>query len=191
MTKRLTLSDVLVTVLIGAVFAIIYKFLWIPYEVLKPLGLHLEESVYGLWFIAAIVVYLIIQKPGVALIAEFAAGAGETLVMGQFDIPTFVYAFLQGLACELVFLAFRYKSRNLLVAVLAGIAAGIVTLPIDWYFNYLGDVAVWNVVLMFTIRILSGAIVAGALGYAIVRALDQTGVTKLFRPASKKDYDLL
>lgn len=44
---------------------------------------------------------------------------------------------------------------------------------------------------MFTIRILSGAIVAGALGYAIVKALDQTGVTKLFRPASKKDYDLL
>ena len=73
MAKRLTLSDILVTVLIGAVFAIIYKFLWLPYEVLKPLGLHLEQSIYGFWFIAAIITYLIIQKPGVALLAEFAA----------------------------------------------------------------------------------------------------------------------
>lgn len=191
MSNRLTLSDVLVTVLIGAIFAIIYKFLWIPYELLKPLGLHLEQSVYGLWFIAAIIAYLIIQKPGVAIIAEFAAGAGETLVMGQFDIPTFVYALLQGLACEIVFLAVRYKSRSLSVAIMAGMLAGIITLPIDWFYNYLGDVAAWNVVLMFVIRILSGMILGGALGYAIVRALDQTGVTKLFRPASKKDYDLL
>ena len=34
-------------------------------------------------------------------------------------------------------------------------AAGIITLPIDWFYNYLGDVALWNVILMFTIRILS------------------------------------
>jgi len=191
MAKRLTLSDILVTVLIGAVFAIIYKFLWLPYEVLKPLGLHLEQSIYGFWFIAAIITYLIIQKPGVALLAEFAAGAGETIVMGQFDIPTFVYALLQGLACEIVFLAVRYKSRKLSVAIIAVALAGIITLPVDWFYNYLGDVATWNIILMFSIRILSGAILGGALGYAIVRALDRTGVTKLFRPSSKKDYDLL
>ena len=88
-------------------------------------------------------------------------------------------------------MAVRYKTRKLSVAVVAGMTAGIITLPIDWFYNYLSDVALWNVILMFTIRILSGAIVGGALGYAIVRALDQTGVTKLFRPASKKDYDLL
>lgn len=36
---------------------------------------------------AAIVCYLIIPKPGIALLAEFAAGAGETIIMGRFDIP--------------------------------------------------------------------------------------------------------
>ena len=50
---------------------------------------------------AAIVCYLIIPKPGIALLAEFAAGA-ET-IRNRFDIPTIVYAFIQGLACELVF----------------------------------------------------------------------------------------
>ncbi|PTF99865.1 thiamine ABC transporter permease, partial [Staphylococcus chromogenes] len=127
-------------------------------------GLHLEQSVYGFWFIAAIIAYLIIQKPGVALLAEFAAGAGETIVMGQFDIPTFVYALLQGLACEIVFLVVRYKYRKLSVAIVVRMLAGIITLPIDWFYNYLSDVALWNVILMFTIRILSGAIVGGALG---------------------------
>ncbi|MDO5660585.1 MAG: thiamine ABC transporter permease, partial [Staphylococcus xylosus] len=32
---------------------------------------------------------------------------------------------------------------------------------------------------------------AGLISYYIVKALDQTGVTKLFRPASASDYDNL
>ncbi len=39
---------------------------------------------------AAIVCYLIIPKPGIALLAEFAAGAGETIIMGRFNIATIV-----------------------------------------------------------------------------------------------------
>ena len=39
---------------------------------------------FGLWQLSF--AYLIIPKPGIALIAEFAAGAGETIVMGKFDI---------------------------------------------------------------------------------------------------------
>ncbi|WP_449608119.1 ECF transporter S component, partial [Pseudomonas aeruginosa] len=79
-------------------------------------GLHLEQLTNGVWFMAAIVCYLIIPKPGIALLAEFAAGAGETIIMGRFDIPTIVYAFIQGLACELVFAIFKYQSRSVMVA---------------------------------------------------------------------------
>ena len=52
---------------------------------------------------AAVVCYLIIPKPGIAILAELAAGAGETIVMGKFDIPTIIYALLQGVACEIIF----------------------------------------------------------------------------------------
>ncbi|MEJ7422917.1 ECF transporter S component, partial [Staphylococcus haemolyticus] len=78
------------------------------------------QLTYGVWFMAAIVCYLIIPKPGIALLAEFAAGAGETIVMGKFDIPTIIYALLQGLACEIVFAIFKYQSRSVMVAMLAG-----------------------------------------------------------------------
>ncbi|HIV81970.1 MAG TPA: ECF transporter S component, partial [Candidatus Salinicoccus merdavium] len=62
--KGLTLTDVLITVVIGFVFAVIYSLWGAIYTVLQPLGLHLNELAYGMWFIAAVVAYLILRKPG-------------------------------------------------------------------------------------------------------------------------------
>ncbi|EJO7182994.1 ECF transporter S component [Staphylococcus pseudintermedius] len=191
MKKGLTLSDILVTVLVSVIFAVIYNLWWAVTNTLQPLGLHLDQLMYGMWFSAAVVAYLIIPKMGIALLAEFAAGAGETIMMGRFDIPTIIYALLQGLACEIIFAIFHYKSRAFMVAILAGMAAAIISLPIDWYYGYLNEVATWNLILLIAFRIISGAILAGVFPYLLVKALDQTGVTKLFRPASKDDYDAL
>ncbi|MCE5154650.1 ECF transporter S component [Staphylococcus hyicus] len=189
--KGLTLSDILVTVLISVIFAVIYNLWWVAYYTVQPLGLHLDQLMYGMWFAAAVVAYLIVPKMGIALIAEFAAGAGETIIMGRFDIPTIIYALLQGLACEIVFAIFKYQSRAFMVSVLAGMAAAIISFPVDWYYGYLNEVAAWNLILLIIFRLLSGAVLAGVFPYYLVKALDKTGVTKLFRPASKEDYDAL
>ena len=191
MSKGLKLSEILVTVLIAVIFAIIYNLMYLPYNVVQALGFHLEQLTYGIWFMAAVVAYLIIPKPGIALIAEFAAGAGETIVKGEFSIPTIVYAILQGLACEVVFAIFKYKSRSLMVAMLAGFAAAVISLPVDFYYGYMKEVASWNLILFIVFRIISGIVLSGILSYYIVKALIETGVTKLFRPASQKDYDNL
>ncbi|PTG90764.1 thiamine ABC transporter permease [Staphylococcus chromogenes] len=189
--QGLTLSDILVTVLIAVIFAVIYNIWWIAYYTVQPIGLHIDQLMYGMWFAAAVVAYLIIPKMGIALIAEFAAGAGETIVMGRFDIPTIIYAILQGLACEIVFAIFKYKSRTFMVSILAGMAAALISFPVDWYYGYLNEVATWNLILLIVFRLISGAILAGVFPYFLVKALDKTGVTKLFRPASKEDYDTL
>ncbi|MCD8905774.1 ECF transporter S component [Staphylococcus chromogenes] len=189
--QGLTLSDILVTVLIAVIFAVIYNIWWIAYYTVQPIGLHIDQLMYGMWFAAAVVAYLIIPKMGIALIAEFAAGAGETIVMGRFDIPTIIYAILQGLACEIVFAIFKYKSRTFMVSLLAGMAAALISFPVDWYYGYLSEVATWNLILLIVFRLISGAILAGVFPYYLVKALDKTGVTKLFRPASKEDYDTL
>lgn len=189
--RGLTLSDILVTVLISVIFAVIYNLWWGFYEAVKPLGLHVEQLSYGMWFSAAVVAYLIVPKMGIALLAEFAAGAGETIVMGKFDIPTFVFAILQGLACEIIFALFRYKSRTVMVCMLAGFAAALISLPIDYFYGYMEEVATWNIILFIVFRLISGVVLAGIVPYLLVKALDQTGVTKLFRPATKEDYDSL
>ncbi|UXU51753.1 ECF transporter S component [Staphylococcus arlettae] len=191
MSKGLKLSEILVTVLIAVVFALIYNIWNFVYKAVQVSGLHIEELTYGAWFMAAIVAYLIIPKAGIALLAEFAAGAGETIVMGRFDIATMIYALLQGLACEIIFAIFKYKSRTAMVAMLAGLLAAIVTLPLDFAYGYLAEIASWNLTLYIGFRLISGIIVAGLLSYIIVKALDQTGVTRLFRPSSQKDYDNL
>lgn len=191
MKKGLTLSDILVTVLVSVIFGVVYNIWWVVTKTIQPLGLQFDQLLYGMWFAAAVVAYLIIPKMGIALLAEFAAGAGETIMMGRFDIPTIVYALLQGLACELVFTIVRYRSRSFMIALLAGLSAALISLPIDWYYGYLGEVAQWNLILYIVFRIISGVVLAGAFPYYLVKALDQTGVTKLFRPASKDDYDSL
>ncbi|MCE5037752.1 ECF transporter S component [Staphylococcus auricularis] len=191
MSKGLKLSDILVTVLIAVVFAIIYNIWNFVYNALQVTGLHLEELSYGMWFMAAVVAYLIIPKPGIAVLAEFAAGAGETIVMGRFDIPTMIYGLLQGLACEIIFAIFRYQSRSAMVAMLAGLLAAVVTLPLDFAYGYLAEIAGWNLALYIGFRLISGIVVAGLASYYIVKALDKTGVTKLFRQSSRSDYDNL
>ncbi|MBF2335505.1 ECF transporter S component [Staphylococcus epidermidis] len=191
MSKGLKLSEILVTVLISVVFAIIYNLWWFVYNIVQVAGIHLEQLTYGVWFMAAVVCYLIIPKPGIALLAEIAAGAGETIVMGKFDIPTIIYAILQGLACEIIFAIFKYKSRSATVAMLAGLATALISFPVDYFYGYLNEVAGWNLLLFIVFRSISGIVLAGLVSYWIVKALDKTGVTKFFRPASQQDYDNL
>ena len=52
MKKTLTLKDTLVAIVIALVFGIIYKVGTIPYDLLKPFGLQLEQVIYGFWFMA-------------------------------------------------------------------------------------------------------------------------------------------
>lgn len=53
MRKGLTLSDILVTVLVAVIFGFIYNLWWLPYEAIKPFGLHIEQLTYGMWFAGA------------------------------------------------------------------------------------------------------------------------------------------
>src|SRR5699024_963854 len=102
-----------------------------------------------------------------------------TIVMLQFDVMLMIYGLLQGLACEIVFAIVKYKSTALMVAVLAGVAAALSTLPLDWYYGYLGHLETWNLVLMVGFRVLSGALIAGWLAHTLYRGLGETGVLKL------------
>ncbi|MEJ7180533.1 ECF transporter S component, partial [Staphylococcus capitis] len=49
MSKGLKLSDILVTVLIAVIFAIIYNIWNLVYKAMQVTGLHLEELSYGMW----------------------------------------------------------------------------------------------------------------------------------------------
>jgi energy-coupling factor transport system permease protein len=189
MQKGLKLTDILVTIVIAIVFGIVYK-LWGPlYYAVKPFGLHVDQLIYGMWFIAATVAYLIIRKPGVALLAEIAASSGEFIMGSEWGLEVLLYGVVQGLFAELVFAAFRYKRFDIGVVSLAAASSTIGSLIMDFYKGYIEDLVLWNLILMIGARIMGAVIIAGVFAHYLVKALEATGVTSLVRPASQKDYE--
>jgi len=190
-SKGLKLVDILTTVVIAIVFGIVYK-LWGPfYYLVKPLGMHIDQLVYGMWFIAATVAFLIIRKPGVALLAEVAAASGEFIAGSEWGLETLLYGFVQGLFAELIFAAFRYRRFDVLVVALAAASSTASSLIMDFYKGYIEELAVWNLTLLISARFVGAIIISGFFAYYLVKALEATGVTQLVRPVSKEDYDAL
>ncbi|MDF2724169.1 MAG: ABC-type cobalt transport system permease [Paenibacillus sp.] len=186
-SKGLKLTDILVTVVIAVVFGLIYR-IWGPaYDVAKLAGLQVEQLTYGMWFIASTVAFLIIRKPGVALLAEVAAGAFEMLIGSQYSVESLTYALAQGIGAEIVFALFAYRSYSLLTACLAGIGAGLGSLGMDLFKGYLVDLQSWNLTLYIVFRFIGCIVITGGVAYYFVKALEATGVTRIVRPVTEAD----
>ena len=72
---------------------------------------------------ATTLAYLLIRKPGVAIIAEVAAAHVEVLFGGGWGLTLLLYGLIQGLGAELVFAAFRYRSTSAWTLAIAGAGA--------------------------------------------------------------------
>lgn len=189
--RGLKLSDLLVTVLISVVLGVVYHFWSSIYNLFSPLFPQADEIVYGMWFIAPTLVFLLIRKPGVALIAEVAAAHVEILFGSEWGIQLVMYSVLQGLGAELIFAAFRYRKFSGSVAALAGIGAAIGSIIPDIYYGYVQDYETWLLITKYAIRAVSSALIAGYLAYGLAKAVEATGVTSLLRPVESKDYAAL
>jgi energy-coupling factor transport system permease protein len=186
-SRGLKFSDILITVMIGLVFGLIYKFWGSVYGLVSPLFIQADELTYGMWFIAGPLAFLLIRKPGIAFLAEVAASSFSAIIGSEWGIQTLVYGAVQGLACELVFALFVYRNYSLIVAGLAGVMSGVGSLVVDVIYGY-ADYEMWVLVLKYGLRMLSSFVIAGMFAYYLVRALEATGVTKLIRPVSQSDY---
>ncbi|WP_379116795.1 ECF transporter S component [Paenibacillus hodogayensis] len=186
-SKGLKLTDILVTIVIAIVFGLIYR-IWGPvYDVVKLVGLQAEQLTYGMWFIAATVAFLLIRKPGVALLAEVAAASGELLTGSQYGVESLTYGIMQGIGAELIFALFAYRSYSLVTACLAGIGAGLGALAMDAYKGYLLELQGWNLTLYLVFRFIGCIVITGGFAYYLVKALEATGVTRIVRPVSDAD----
>ncbi|MFC7678285.1 ECF transporter S component [Paenibacillus sp. GCM10028914] len=190
-SKGLRLSDILVTVLVSLVLGVVYHFWGSVYNLFKPLFFEADELLYGMWFAAATLAFLLIRKPGVALIAELAAAHVEVLFGSGWGLNLLLYGIIQGLGAELVFAAFRYRKYTVSIVALAGAMSAVGSMLMDFYLAYTDDYAWWLFVAKYSMRVLSGAVIAGFLMFALAKALERTGVTSLLRPASAKDYEAL
>jgi energy-coupling factor transport system permease protein len=134
----------------------------------------------GIWLIGGVLGGLIIRKPGAALFVELLAASVSMLLGSQWSIETVYSGIAQGLGAELIFLLFAYRRFGLLVAMLAGAASGVFAWTLELFTS--GNLAMSGefLAIYLVCLIISGALLAGLLGWLLTRALAATGVLDRF-----------
>jgi energy-coupling factor transport system substrate-specific component len=147
-----------------------------PLEVLVP---GFSGLLGGVWLFAAVLVGLVVRKPGAALFAEMVAATVEALLGSQWGALSILQGLVQGVGAELVFAIFLYSSWRVGTAILAGAGAGVGLAIFDLILYYPGYPApfVWAYGIT---SVVSGAVIAGLLSWLVVRALAETGALSRF-----------
>lgn len=136
----------------------------------------------GIWFLGGTLGALVIRKPGAALFIETLAAVVEMAIGNQWGITNVTSGFFQGLATEIVFLIVRYRVWNVLVAMIAGAAAGFGAWANELFIGQTPNITMglaYNVIYLIS-NVVSGAVLAGLLGWIITKALARTGALNRF-----------
>jgi energy-coupling factor transport system substrate-specific component len=134
----------------------------------------------GIWLIGGVLGGLIIRKPGAALFVELLAAIVSALIGNQWGIETIYSGLAQGLGAELVFALFAYRRFGLVPAMLAGAAAGLGAWTLELFTSGNLQKSAEFLALYLGTLLVSGALLAGLLGWLIVRALAATGALNRF-----------
>ena len=184
-------ADIVLAAVLAVAFGAVFQgwnLLWVamgPAFVALP---PLQGLMYGVWLLPAVVVPLIVRRPGAALLGEGVAAVASALFGAPWALLTVVYGLLQGGAAEIVFAAFRYRHWGWPTALLAGAAAGTAAVGLDLVVYYPSWAAGFKI-LFAALVIPSAALIAGIGGWLLVRALGRTGVLGSF-PAGREQPEV-
>ena len=182
---RWTTLDIVMVAVVSVVFAVLYwsynqlsAFLF-PFISASPVTI---QAFVGFWFIAGTVAACIIQKPGAAFLGELIAAIISMLLGSIWGVWILVSGLVQGAATEAVFAGFGWRKFNYFTVSLAGIVTALVSFffPESLTEGYL-QYKVAIIIAMLSVRIISGALLGGALGKAITDAVARTGVLRNFK----------
>ena len=136
----------------------------------------------GIWLLGGVVGGLVIRKPGAALVVELVAAIVSMLIGNVWGISTVLSGLVQGLGAEIIFALFFYRRFGIAVAALAGVGAAVAAWVFELFYgsspNILKSVELNTIYLVSVV--VSGAILAGVVGWLLVRALAVTGALSRF-----------
>lgn len=134
----------------------------------------------GVWLIGGVLGGLIIRKPGAALYVETLAATVSMLLGSQWAVETIFSGLVQGLGAELIFLLFFYRRFGVVIAMLAGIGSAIAAWTIELFLSANIEMGVGFLAIYLIALVISGALLAGLLGWLLTRALAATGALNRF-----------
>lgn len=140
----------------------------------------------GGWLIAGVLGGLIVRKPGAALYCEVLAAIIEGLLGTHFGWTVIISGLAQGLGAELIFAIFLYRRFNLMVALLAGAASGVMMGLNEIIMYYAAELTPGKMVVYTVCAAISGLIIAGLLSWLAMRALAGTGALPNLRTDDRR-----
>ena len=162
--------------LVMTVWNLVYSPVTAPLEIALP---GLQALMYAIWLFPAVLVGLVVRKPGAALYGELVAAAVSALLGGMWGWTALAWGLVQGLGAEIVFAILLYRAWGLVPAILAGMGAGVGLVVMDLTFYYAGTRPEFMLVYAIS-AIVSGAVIAGLGSWLLVRGLARTGALARF-----------
>ncbi|MFW5471353.1 ECF transporter S component [Knoellia sp. CPCC 206435] len=138
----------------------------------------------GPWFLAGVVGGLVVRRPGAALFCEVVAALVSMVPGTEWGATTLVSGIVQGLGTELAFALLGYRAFGIAAAVLAGALAGPFAATYE-SFTWIQDWSLAWKLAYAGVLALSGAVVAGAGGWLLTRALAAAGALNAFPPGQE------
>lgn len=174
--------DIVVAAVIAVAFGVVFIAWNAVYAATEPFFAALPPAqalMYGVWLMPAVLVGLIVRRPGAAFFGGFVAAAVSVLLGSPYGGDAVISGAIQGGGAELGFAIGLYRSWTLPFAALAGALAGLAAAIHDVVLYY-PDTGVdfWTIYAVATVA--SGVVVAGVGGWFLLRALVATGVLGMF-----------
>lgn len=179
------LTAAMLAVAFGVVFwgfdTVVYPLISTATAGFPPAG----ELSLGVWLVPAVVGGLIVRRPGAALFTELVAANVELFLGNKWGVAVLLSGLLQGLGVELVLAAVRWRRFGPVVAALGGALAAVLEIVGYEWWSYVPDYSPTWKALYLLFGVVSGALVAGLGGWALVRALARSGALNAFPPGQE------
>jgi len=143
------------------------------------------ELMLGVWLVPAVVGALIIRRPGAALFTELVAANIELFLGNKWGAAVLLSGLLQGLGVEVALALFRHRRFGAVVAVLGGLLAAVFEIVLYEWHSYVAEYSTAWKAIYLGFGTVSGAVIAGVGGWALVRALAQSGALNAFPPGQE------
>jgi energy-coupling factor transport system substrate-specific component len=192
-SKSWRVVDIVVAAVLGVAVGIIFVG-WnyvggAGYEIVNAVTPGLGGLAVGVWLLGGVLGGLVIRKPGAALLVELTAAVVSALVGNVWGITTLYSGLAQGLGAELVFLVLAYRRWGVVPAMLAGAGAGVGAWILEFALGNIAKSAAFNTVYLVSL-VISGAVLAGLVGWALTRALARTGALSRFESGREARADV-
>ncbi|MCI2237372.1 ECF transporter S component [Paenibacillus sp. TRM 82003] len=174
--------DLVTAAVLGVAFGVVFWGWHFAYSALDPLFAlfpPVAGLVSGVWLLPAVVGALVVRRPGAALLAEMVAASVEALLGTRWSASVLVSGGIQGLGVEIAVALFLWRRWSLGVAVLGGVLAASLESVYEWFAYWSAWGFDWKLVYLGLFAV-SGALIAGLGGWAVVRALARAGALSAF-----------